>query len=72
VVGGDADFALLNLQGDHVLRNEELFYHFQQGPYDRRRSTVSVVGTIVRGRTVYAEGRIASSPSFGHLLTPHS
>ena len=68
--GADADFALLNLQGDHVLHNEELFYHFQQGPYDRRRCTVGVARTIVRGRTVYAEGRIASAPSFGHLLTP--
>jgi allantoinase len=68
--GADADFALLDLQDAHVLSNEELFYRHRQGPYHGRSCSVRVVRTVLRGRTIYAQGRIASGPPSGHFLQP--
>jgi allantoinase len=70
--GCDADLALLDLGGERVLHNSELLYRHRQGPYDGRRCTVAVVRTLLRGRTVYAEGRIASGPPGGQFLRPQS
>ena len=69
-VGHDADFALLDLQAGHLLNNDELLYRHRQGPYHGRSCSVRVVRTVVRGRTVYAEGRVASGPPAGHFLQP--
>ena len=68
--GADADFALLDLRAEHVLSNDELLYRHRQGPYDGRHSTVKIVRTVLRGRTIYAEGRIASDPPIGYFLKP--
>lgn len=69
-VGHDADITLLNLADPHVLSNKELLYRHVQGPYDGRPSTVSVVRTIVRGMSVFSEGRIAPGAPSGHLIRP--
>lgn len=69
-VGYDADFSLLRLDGEHTLQNSELLYHHPQGPYDGRHSSVRVVRTVVRGQTVYGEGRIASGVPRGQFLRP--
>jgi allantoinase len=69
-VGKDADFALLDLKAGHVLNNDELLYRHRQGPYHGRRCSVRVARTVVQGRTVYAEGRVASGPPAGHFLQP--
>jgi allantoinase len=66
--GLDADMTLLDLTGEHVLSNSDLLYRHRQGPYDGRTSRVGVVRTIVRGRTLYAQGRIAPDPSAGHFI----
>jgi allantoinase len=68
--GADADFTLLDLRGEHVLDNAELLYRHRQGPYHGRRCTVRVVRTVRRGRTIYAEGRIASGSAPGQFLRP--
>lgn len=68
--GLDADFTLLDTHADHVLSNSELFYRHCQGPYDGRRSRVRVVRTVVRGRTAYANGRIASVRPKGLFIRP--
>jgi allantoinase len=69
-LGADADFALLDLRAEHVLDNEELLYRHRQGPYHGRRCSVRVVRTVCRGRTIYAQGRIASGAPSGHFLQP--
>ena len=69
-VGFDADITLLNLSDPHVLSNKELLYKHTQGPYNHRKSTVSIARTIVRGRTVFSEGRIAPGAPSGHLIRP--
>jgi allantoinase len=70
VEGADADFALLDLRADHILDNADLLYRHRQGPYHGRRCSVRVVRTVLRGRTIYAEGRIASGRPSGHFLEP--
>lgn len=69
-VGADADFTLLDLGAETVLRNQALLSRHRQGPYEGRRCGVQVVRTVVRGRTVYASGRIAPGACFGQLLRP--
>ena len=68
--GCDADFSLLQLDAPHLLKNTGLLYRHRQGPYDGRRSTVEVRRTVVRGRTVYSEGRIASGAPGGRFIKP--
>jgi len=69
-VGYDADFSLLDLNREHLLENAELLYRHQQGPYAGRPSTVKVVRTVVRGRTVYSEGQIASGAANAQFFRP--
>ncbi|MEI6106150.1 MAG: allantoinase AllB [Opitutae bacterium] len=71
-VGFDADFSLLDLNQAHTLQNAALLYGHQQGPYAGRASTVKVVRTVRRGRTVYGEGRIASGAGDAQFLAPTS
>lgn len=68
--GFDADFSLLQLKGTHLLWNTELLYRHPQGPYEGRRSHVHVVRTVVRGRTVYREGQVASGSRSGRFIPP--
>jgi len=69
-VGYDADFCLLELGAAQVLNNSDLLYRHRQGPYGGRRSTVRVRRTVVRGRSVFAEGRIATGPTYGKFIQP--
>jgi len=68
--GFDADFSLLDLNGEQTLKNSELLYRHQQGPYEGRRSRVRVRRTVVRGCTVFGEGQIASGAPKGQFLRP--
>ncbi|MGA2017890.1 MAG: allantoinase AllB [Opitutaceae bacterium] len=68
--GLDADMTFIDIAGEHVLSNAELLYMHRQGPYDRRRCKVRIARTIVRGRTVFAQGRIAPGSTPGHFIRP--
>jgi allantoinase len=68
--GLDADMTLIDIRDPHALSNEDLLYRHRQGPYDGRRSRVRIVRTIVRGRTVFSQGRIAPGAPSGHFLRP--
>ena len=70
-VGFDADFSLIDLDDERTLDNAELLYRHQQGPYAGRRSAVRVRRTVVRGRTIYHEGRVASDAPRGTFLPPN-
>ncbi|MEO6457554.1 MAG: allantoinase [Chloroflexia bacterium] len=68
-IGADADMALLDLGSAYQLEAEDLFYRHKHSPYLRRSMKAKIVRTIVRGTTVFLEGKLASTP-VGKLVTP--
>jgi allantoinase len=68
-IGADADFALADLKQHFSVRAEDLFYRHRQSPYVGRALTGRVVQTILRGQTVFANGKIVSPP-VGRLVKP--
>jgi allantoinase len=68
-VGSDADLALVDLDSSFVLRTEDLFYRHKMSPYVGLTFRGKVVRTVVRGTTVFREGRIVSDP-VGELIRP--
>ena len=67
--GYDADLALVDLRASDVLQQSDLRYRHQHSPFVGRSLRGRVQRTIVRGATVYAEGRIVAEP-MGALLRP--
>ncbi|MDQ3705337.1 MAG: allantoinase [Chloroflexota bacterium] len=68
-VGADADLALVDLSGSHVLLAEDLLYRHKHSPYVGRTLRGRVVRTLVRGKTVWLDGKVISRP-LGRLVTP--
>jgi allantoinase len=68
-IGCDADLALVDLNSEFEIRSAELFYRHKQTPYDGRRLRGRVVRTLLRGQTIYHDGRIVATPA-GRLLKP--
>ncbi len=68
-VGADADLALVDLKSNFTVRAEELFYRHRQSPYVGRPLTGRVVRTILRGHTVFQDGKIVSKPT-GRFVRP--
>ncbi len=64
-VGADADLALVDLNGIFDLRSQDLHYRHKISPFVGRAFRGKVVCTIVRGTTVFRDGRIVSDPSGG-------
>jgi allantoinase len=67
--GGDADLVLVDLAGSHELMADDLQYRHRHSPFIGRTLSARVARTILRGRTVFADGRIVGQPA-GRLLTP--
>ena len=68
-VGSDADLALYALDREWTVRAADLLTRHQWTPLDGRAVRGQVVRTMVRGRTVYADGRILAEPGSGRFLT---
>ncbi|WP_126557211.1 allantoinase [Dictyobacter kobayashii] len=68
-VGADADFALIDLSATYQLQSHDLFYRHAHSPYVGRDFRGRVVRTLVRGRTVFLDGKIMGPPG-GHFLQP--
>jgi allantoinase len=68
-VGADADLALVDLGQSTTLQAEDLLYRHRHSPYIGRTLRGLVVRTLVRGTTVFLDGRVVSPP-IGRLLTP--
>jgi allantoinase len=69
VAGHDADLTLIELDDAREVTAESLFYRHRVSPYVGRRLRARVQQTLVRGRTVFRDGRILADRG-GHLLTP--
>jgi allantoinase len=70
-IGADADLALVDLAAQHTLNPEDLFYRHPHSPFAGRTMRARVVRTLVRGRTVFRDGRIIAAPG-GRLVTPET
>jgi len=68
-IDADADLVLVDLSSSFTLQRSDLFYRHQQSPYAGRLLRGRIVRTLVRGNTIFREGKIISAPT-GRLLKP--
>ena len=69
-VGADADLAVVSLSDEFEVKEESLFYRYPaHSPYLGRHLNGRVLRTILRGQTVYREGRSTARPA-ARLLRP--
>lgn len=71
VLGAQADVALVDLHASFEVKTDHLYYRHRQTPYAGRKLTGKVVQTILRGQTVFKDGKIISKPR-GRLVRPTS
>ena len=67
--GFDADFALVDLKQTFAVAKEDLLYRHPQSPYIGRALTGRVVQTILRGKTIFKDGKIIATGG-GKLIKP--
>jgi allantoinase len=67
--GADADLVLVDLTASGTLTADDLQYRHRHSPFVGRTLSARVARTLVRGRTVFADGRIVGPPA-GRLLIP--
>ena len=67
--GAWADLALVDLKSDFEVKADDLLYRHRHSPYLGRKLTGKVVQTILRGQTVFHNGKIVSKP-VGRLVKP--
>ncbi len=68
-LGADADMVLVDLQSRSQLQANDLFYRHQHSPYIGRMLRGRIVRTLVRGNTIFLEGKVVSEP-IGQFLKP--
>ena len=70
-VGADADFAVVDLNSETVIRKEELYTQARLGDhlYDGMTFQGKIDRTILAGRTIF-DGKIVGQPGQGKFLTP--
>jgi len=69
-VGADADFALVDPGRTWTFSAEQLQTRSGISPYLGRTFRGAAVRTIVRGRTVFADGEVVGTPGWGMLVRP--
>ncbi len=67
-VGADADLVLVDLERRWTFERVQLFARSGLSPYLGREFRGAVVRTIVRGETVYVEGKIIAEPGYGRFI----
>lgn len=66
--GSDADLVIVDLDKDWTLDSNQLFYKNKHSAYVGCLFKGQVVRTLVRGRTVFADGEIKAQAGYGQLL----
>jgi dihydroorotase len=69
-VGADADLAIVDLDRDWVIRDEDVLSKIGWTPYKDRPVRGAIERTLVRGRTVFANGRVTGEPGWGRQAIP--
>ncbi|MDQ1701822.1 MAG: dihydroorotase [Frankiaceae bacterium] len=64
-VGADADLVLVDLGRQATISNDEVLGPIGWTPYDGMTFTGLPVRTLVRGETVFADGKVTGTPGFG-------
>ena len=67
--GYDADHSLVDLKAAEVLNREHLFQRHKISPYLGMKIHGMIQRTILRGRTIFLDGRIVGEPS-GQFVRP--
>jgi allantoinase len=67
--GADADLVLVDRRASYELRSADLHQRHPVSPFIGRTLRARVVRTILRGQTVFADGRPVGEP-IGRLVTP--
>ena len=70
-VGSDADFTLVDMKQEGVIRSERLHSRSQVSPFDGYKVKGLPVYTIVRGNVVMQHGEVNPAP-IGKLVTPQA
>ncbi len=70
-IGKDADITLVDPPAEEIIRAEALHYRHRHTPYLGRKLRGRVVRTILRGRTIFENGRIVGAPSGKFLSCRH-
>jgi allantoinase len=68
-VGADADLALVDLNQAFEVRAAGLLFRHPHTPYLGRQLRGRVIRTILRGRTVFSDGKIVAEPA-GQIIRP--
>ena len=66
--GSDADFVLIDPAKSWTVEQDKLFYMCPWSPYIGMSFDGKIEKTIVRGRTVYADGKICVEPGYGEFV----
>ena len=66
--GADADLVLVDLDAQWTLAREDLEARSGISPYLGRRFTGRIARTLVRGRTVFVDGRVTGEPGDGWFV----
>ena len=70
--GADADIAIYDLETEwEVDARRQQFSKNPWSPFDGRRVRARVVRTLVRGETVYVDGKVVAEPGWGGFLSCH-
>ena len=68
-LGSDADLAIVDFNRSFDVVSDGLFYRHRQSPYIGRRLKGWVTQTILRGKTIFQDGKCVANPS-GNLIKP--
>ena len=63
--GYDADLVLVDLESEYEIRDEDVLSLVGWSPYAGRRFKGKPVRTILRGRTIYVDGKVVGEKGYG-------
>lgn len=66
-VGADADLVIVDLEAEKTIRDEEVLSKINWTPYAGMKMRGVPVRTILRGTTVYEDGKVVGHPGYGEM-----
>ncbi len=69
-VGADADLAIVDLDREVEIRDEDVIGKIDWTPYAGRRVRATIETTVVRGRVVYENGHVVGESGWGRQARP--